>query len=305
MSALPIWKCEFQPDTTPEATPLDNLTVGAPFLLNCRGDIEVTWIKDFPLGVRFAKPEEAYSLQILKTEHLGPQEARFQVTAYKAGPHKPEYMRVVQMQGPGAGELGFEVAKPEWTVKSVLKPNQPNQPYPPFGPWGISLPMWLWLVVVFAVAAVAYAAIRKVRKMNQRSKMLADLARHKTPLSPLHQFYRDTRNLRRKLHGAKQVEELGELSRDLNREFRLYVLRQFQIPTLDWTDGQIVRDLRRRHKKVYRVAGDHVRKTLRELTRLQAQQPVLFKDVEQMQRMSLETVERIDRASIEPKGVRK
>ncbi len=305
MSALPIWKCEFQPDTTPEAAPLDNLTVGAPFLLNCKGDLEVTWIKDFPIALSFGKKEDAYSLHILKTEHLGPQEARFQVTAYKAGQHKPEYVRVVQMQGPGAGELGFEMAKPEWTVKSVLKPNQKNEPYPPFGPWGISLPAWLWLAVVFVLAALGYAAVRKFRKMRQRARMMAELARHKTPLSPLHQYYRDARNLRRKLHNAKQVEELGALSRDLDREFRLYVLRQFQIPTLDWTDGQIVRDLRRRHKKVYRAAGDHLRKTLRELTRLQARQPVLFKDVEQMQRMSLETVERIDRAAGESKGARR
>lgn len=304
MSALPIWKCEFQPDTAPNSLPLDNLTVGAPFLLTCRGDIEVTWIPDFPVAVRFATKEEAYTLHVLKTESLAPQEARFLVTAYKAGEHKPEYVRVVQMQGPGAGELGFEVAKPEWTVKSVLKPNQQNQPYPPFGPWSISLPSWLWLILVFLVSAIGYMVVRKLRKMNQRTKMLQELSRHKTALSPLHQYYRDARNLRRKLHGVKQVDELNDLSRELNREFRLYVLRRFQIPTLDWSDGQIVRDLRRRHKKVYRAAGDHLRKTLRELTRLQSRQPVLFKDVEQMQRMSLEAVERIDRAASEQKGAK-
>ncbi len=308
MSALPIWKCEFQPDSAAPATPLDNLTVGAPFKMNCRGDIEVQWVKDFPVELVFPKKEDSYTLYVLKTESLAANEAQFLVTAYKAGEHKLEYVRVVQRQGPGAADaadaahLGFEMAKPEWTVKSVLNPNGKNEPVPPFGPWSISLPMWMILAVVLALCAVAYFGVRKLRKVNQRNKMLAELEHHKTALSPLHQYYRDARNLRRRLHNVKQVEELGELSRDLNREFRLYVLRQFLIPTLDWSDGQIVRDLRRRHKKVYNAAGDHLRKTLRELTRLQVMQPVLFKDVEQMQRMSLEAVEKIDRATLQTKG---
>lgn len=294
--ALPVWKCDFQG--------AEDLTVGKIFNLNCRGDIEVNWIKDFPLALSFPNKEDFYTLYILKPDVLAGNEAQFQVTAYKAGEFKPEFVRVVQMQGPGqsSAEIGFEIAKPTWTVKSVLKPNEKNEPVPPFGPWSLSLPMWMIFAVVIALALAGYFTIRKLRKYSQRNKMLVELQRHKTPLSPLHQYYRDARNLRRRLHSAKQVEDLGQLSQDLNKEFRLYVLRQFLIPTLDWSDGQIVRDLRRRHKKVYLQAGDHLRKTLRELTRLQTRQPVLFKDVEQMQRMSLEAVERIDRAAAQTKG---
>lgn len=302
--ALPIWKCDFQPDGGVHSTPLDNLTVGAPFKLNCHGDIAVQWIKDFPIALNFPNKEDQYTLNILNAESLAEHDAVFLVTAYKAGDHKPEYIRVVQSQGPGAGQMGFEISKPTWNVKSVLKEGQKAEPVPPFGPWSLSMPLWVIGPAIFLLALMLYLIVRKIRKVSQRNKMIGELERHKTALSPLHQYYRDARNLRRRLHNVKQVEELADLSRELNREFRMYVLRQFLIPTLDWTDGQIVRDLKRRHKKVYREAGDHLRKTLRELTRLQSQQPILFKDVEQMQRMSLEAVERIDRATLAGKAGR-
>lgn len=285
VAPLPIWTCEFQPDQGQ----LDNLTVGSKFKLSCHGDIEVAW-KEGPVTATFPTEDAAYTLYVLQNQKLEARSAELIVTAYKAGQHAPEYVRIVQ------GENGFEFVKPKWDVKSVLKPNEQPKPYPPFGPWSLSLPLWFYIVVGAVLITVAYLVTRKVRRYNQRTKMLAELQRHKTALSPLHQFYRDSRNIRRKLNNVKQAEELSEITGELNREFRLYVLRQFEIPTLDWTDREIVRDLKRRHRKIYYRVREPLRKTLRELGRLAAQKQVLFKDVEQMQRMSLETVEKIDSA---------
>ncbi len=287
MSALPIWNCEFKAQEG--AAPLDNLTVGSLFRLHCQGEIEVEW-KEGPFAVVFPDKNANYSLVVLKADKTNAKEAEFVVTGYKAGSHVPEYVRIIQ------GEAGFEMLKPKWEIKSVLKPNQMNEPYPPFGPWSLAMPIWVLFVLGLAAALVFYFGFRVFRRSRQRAKMLAELTRHQTALSPLHQFYRDARQLRRRLHNVKQAEELSALSKDLDREFRLYVLRQFQIPTLDWTDGEIVRDFKRRHRKVYEKAGDPLRKTLRELTRLVNQKEILFKDVEQIQRMSLETVETIDSA---------
>jgi len=278
---LPVWTCEL--------SETDNLTVGALFKMSCRGDIEVVW-QDGLVHATFPEKEQSYTLYVLKNLKLEPRSAEFLVTAYKPGSHAPEYVRLVQ------AENGFETLKPKWEVKSVLKPNEQVQPYPPFGPWNLSLPLWFWLVLAAVIISVAYVVTRTVRRYNQRQKMLTELQRHKTALSPVHQYYKDTRNLRRRLHNVKQVEELGALSQELNREFRLYVLRQFQIPTLDWTDREIVRDLKKRHRKVYYRVREPLRKTLRELGRMSSQKQILFKDVEQMQRMSLDTVERIEQA---------
>lgn len=286
---LPVWTCEFVPATVPHAGQLDNLTVGALFQLNCQGDIAVAWTDGLPM-VQFPAKEQAYTLYILQTLKLEPQRAELLVTGYKSGDNAPEYVRIVQ------GAQGFETLKPKWAIKSVLKPNEQTPPYPPFGPWNLSLPLWFWLALAAVILAVIYFSVRTVRRYNQRSRMLADLQRHKTALSPLHQYYKDTRNIRRRLHTVKQVEELNAISEELNREFRLYVLRQFQIPTLDWSDREIVRDLRKRHSKIYYRVREPLRKTLRELGRMAGQKQILFKDVEQMQRMSLDTVERIEKA---------
>ncbi len=289
--SLPVWTCEFKPADGASAAPLDNLTVGSLFKAECHGDIEVPW-QNGMVTATFKEKESSYTLYVLKNLKLEPKSAELLITAYKPGSHAPEYVRFVQ------GENGFEMVKPKWEVKSVLPPNEQAKPYLPYGPWSLSLPLWFIIMVFVILAAIGYFVWRTVRRYNQRSKMLAELQRHKTALTPLHQFYRDARNIRRQLHNVKQIEELNTISQELNREFRLYVLRQFEIPTLDWTDREIVRDLKRRHRKVYYRVREPLRKTLRELGRLAGQKQMLFKDVEQLHRMSLDTVEKIDSARL-------
>lgn len=289
MSALPVWKCEFKAGQGEGFAPLDNLTVGSLFRMSCEGDIEVAW-QQGPLQFTFPDKQGDYSLYFLKSENLAGKSVDLIVTGYRAGEFTPPYVRVVQ------GENGFETQNLKWAVKSVLKPNEKAEPYGPYGPWSVGWPLWFILGVAVILFAVILWIGRTSRRYQQRNKMLLELDRHKTALSPLHQYYRDARNLRRRLHNVKQTEELVEISRDLNREFRLYVLRQFKIPTLDWSDREIVRDFKKRHRKVYGKVREPLRKTLRELARLSAQNQILFKDVEQMSRMSLDTVEKIESA---------
>ena len=283
--ALPVWTCEWQGR--------ENLTVGAIFKAKCHGDIPVTW-GEGPLEVKFAKEEDAYSLVVLNADKLSPNEADLTVTAYKPGEHQPEYARFTQ-----GATSGFEVAKPSWSVKSVLDPQKPPQPVASLGPWSVGFPMWIALAAALVLALIGLIVWRTVRRVRQRRRMLDDLQRHKTAILPVHQFYRDARTLRRRLNGAKTVEELRQVAAELNREFRLYVLRQYLIPTLDWSDRQVVDDLRRRHRKVYAQTLDPLRRTLRELGKLAQQPNVLLADVEQLHRMSLDTVERMERARAE------
>src|SRR5262245_20585008 len=93
-TALPVWSCEFQPATVPNAGQLDNLTVGSIFQLNCHGDIDVPWQND-PVGLKFPEEGQYYSLYLLKGLKLDSREAQFLVTGYKPGEHNPEYVQVV------------------------------------------------------------------------------------------------------------------------------------------------------------------------------------------------------------------
>lgn len=288
--ALPIWKCEFA-DIPDSGAKLDSLTVGSRFAMKCTGDIAVSWDQDTPQIV-FANEQDSYSLVVVKQLQLTPQGAQFEVTSYKPGQHTPDYFRVVQ----GGGAKGFEVSKPSWTTQSVLKPNEQTKPFGPFGPFGVSMPYWIWIALVVTVLLLATISFRYIRRHLQRKRMLEDLKRHRTALSPLHQFYRDARTLRRRLHVAKDEKELTAITNDLDREFRLFVLRSFEVPALDWGDGEIVTDIRKRYRKLPSVSVDALRKTLRELTRLKTQPSVQAKDVEQLHRMSLDAVERLDSA---------
>lgn len=286
-TALPIWKCEF--NEVPGSVGMDALTVGSKFGMKCSGDIPVEW-PEGAMEVLFPTKEGAYALAVLEEKTASPNGIELVVTGYKPGKHAPDYIRLVKKG------VGFEVAKPEWEIKSVLKPNEPAQPYPPFGPWGLNFPMWVLIAAAIALALILFFGYRKIRRYNQRQRMLVELARHKTALAPINQYYRDARQLHRRLNNAKTAEELKVLADELNREFRLFILREFQIPTFDWSDRAIVDDLKKRHRKVYNEAGDRLRKTLRELSRMAAQKQILLPDVEQLHRMSLDTVERVSSA---------
>lgn len=295
--ALPVWNCTFGKSAEANPVEMNALTVGSKFSLSCKGDIPVNW-SEGPLTVQFPKKEDSYTLQVLKTERLAPNEAVMTVTAYKAGAHHPDYVRITQ------GANGFEVSKPAWEIKSVLKKDEQPQPYAPFGPWSLGFPMWIVITAAILLALVGLFIFRMVRRYTQRNRMLLELARHKTALSPIHQFYRDARQLRRRLNLTQSEGEFKAVADDLDREFRLYVLREFQIPTLEWSDRAIVEDLRRRHRHVYQVAGDPLKRTLRELARMKAQTAVKLGDVEQLHRMSMDAAERIEGAK-DGKGSRR
>lgn len=288
MSALPVWKCEFAP--LEGQASLDALTVGAKFKLGCRGDIPVTW-GEGPLTAQFPKKEAEYTLHVLASEKLGAQEAVLIVTGYKAGKHEPEYVRFLQKDG-----VGFETLKPNWTIQTVLPQDRPAEPAPPFGPWAPGLPYWVLGTVFFTFALLVFLLVRHLRKRAQRKRILAELERHRTVLTPANQFYKDARVLRRRMNDAKSQDEVKQLASDLNREFRLYVLRLFQVPSLEWSDRAIVEDVRKRHRQGFKEYSDDLRKTLRELRRLSARGQVQLADVEQLHRMSMGTVERIEAA---------
>ena len=291
MSEVPLWKCEFFKLEGKGSGELDSLTVGTKFGLKCHGDIAVSWDQS-KTDVSFPKEEQQYSLAILKVVRQDPNDTQYEVTAYKAGQHAPEYLRVLQGKGSN-NERGFETSQLNWSVKSVLDPQNPQEPFGPIGPWHVSLPIWFFVAAFLVVALLVYLSVRKLRRMSQRRRMLENLKLHKTALPPLFQFYRDARQLRRRLHTAQDEAELRKISEDLDREFRLFVLRQFEVPAMEWSNRAILEDIRRRHRKTYRAAKDSLRKTLRELGKLKARSNVAATDLEQVYRMSMDTVEKL------------
>ena len=289
-AGVPIWTCHFA-DPTSGSDKLDNLTVGTKFAMACQGEIAVDWDQS-PTTVKFNKDEEAFSLVILKTEKLEAKGALFEVTGYKPGDHHPEYFRVLQ------GEHGFEVAKPTWSIKSVLNPKDKPQPFGPFGPFQVTVPPWVLVLTFIFIFALIMGLVRAIRNRLKRRRVLEQLKRHRTALPPAHQFYRDARLLRRRLYAAVESEELKSILKDLDRDFRLFLLRQFEIAAIDGTESDLLKALRRHPRVAWGEVESDLTRTLRELGRLVEQPVVHSSDVEQLHRMSVRTAEKLEQTEV-------
>ena len=284
---VPIWSCTFA-DPQTGSDKLDNLTVGSKFAMSCRGEIPVEWEKTAPT-VSFAKPEDEFSLVILRDEKLDAKEALFTVTGYKPGEHKPEYIRILQ------GERGFEVAHPTWTIKSVLKPNEEAKPFGPFGPFSVALPLWVWGALALILVLIAVRGVAWGRDRWRRRNIKAQLKLHATPLTPAHQFYRDARAIRKRLHAVVGVEDLKAILGELDQSFRRLLLRQYKIAALEGGEAVVIGEMRRRRAKVLAAVNPELGQMLRELGRLMSQPTITLSDVEQLHRMSVTCAEKIER----------
>jgi len=281
VSDVPVWTCDFE---APE-----HLTVGHHFRLRCHGDIAVDWSADLPV-IKPAKAEDEFALVILSAEQLKPQAVQLTVTGYRPGDHAPEYVRVMQ------GSRGFETEKPKWKIESVIaQDSAPPKPYPSVGPFSVFGPPWLALTLYLVLILAAVLLGRAIYRWIKRRAFRRELEAQRTALSPVRQFYRDARALRRRLNQATDSDELRRVGVDLDRQFRLFLMREFEVPALTSSDAGLVKELRRHHRPVMDVAGDDLRKTLRELSRAQARPATLAADVDQLLRMCVDVTEMIER----------
>lgn len=283
----PLWRCSF--DQVPPdigGAPLDQLTVGAKFQMNCQGEIAIPW-KDGEPQIVFAKPEEEkYSLVILKTVRKEERATSYIVTSYKAGEHNPEYLRVL------TGDQGFETSGLQWAVQSVLPKDKKPEPYPSRGPFLMPLPIWIWGFVLLGVLLIGWVGWRLVRRTRQRRKVREILSGHASALPPHTQFHKDLRQIKKAIES--QTEPV-ETSAKLDTEFRLYLLRAFEIPTLDWSDSEILRDLKKKNHALYASEAKRLAKCLRELGQLRKNPDVKAHDLEQMFKLCRDTVDRIEK----------
>jgi hypothetical protein len=282
MSDIPIWRCEIVPLAgDPGAAPLNNLTVGSKFELDCNGDISVVW--QGPAQVAPAKEENKYELVILKVISQEPTSARYVVTSYKAGNNKPEFVRIL------SGDQGFEATGLTWNVQSVLPKDRKPEVNPSIGPYLLNLPVWVWGIVIGVALLISLIAWRITRRYRQRKKVLLMLKEHDSALPPHGQFHKDLRQIKKAMDRQEPALE------KLDNDFRLYLLRAFQVPALDWSDGEILRDVRKKHKTVYEREAKRMAKVLRELGQLKKSSSIKPKDMEQMFVLCRDTVDRIEK----------
>ena len=223
------------------------------------------------------------------------------VTGYKPGNYESQSLEFTD------GENGFRIENLTWNVESVLK-GEKKEPYPPFGPFRMSVPIWYWLSIALVILALLIFFIFKLKKYFDRKKLIEQLKAKGTALAPFNQFYKKLRFTCRgwkarqwseRQTGAKS-EGVEEVVTQIDRIFREYVMREFLIPTLEWSDQQVLKEMRRRHRRIYEELKSEMERLLRELKRAKLNSEALTGvDCEQLAMMSQQVTEKIHAMKME------
>lgn len=271
------------------------LTVGQKFVLQCEGS-PVALAKE---KLRLSLPKDnPYALRILQTQSLTETSASFVATSWVVGPSR---VRDVVLTD---GEKRIELSGFSFEVKSVITPenNPEGKPYPPAGPLSIHLPLFIWVVLSLAVLLAAFLTIKAVRRSMQRKRLLKELGRHGTALSPFNQFAKDLRGLARKFphagSGAKawSLEDSKQYLSDLNSYFRWFLARELLIPTLEFSDSRILKEFKKRYPAIFKAVAKDLRLALGELEKaLKTKEAVAGEDAQQITELCRKLAERVVR----------
>jgi hypothetical protein len=281
---LPQWKCRV------EGKPSDEQwTVGETFVLNCEGptvefaSTELTFQE---------KDKTGYELRILEVEKQTENHLILQATSYVPQAHQ---FKDLQIQ-----DQGHSVARVEpfqLPVKSVI--TNPNQkPYGPAGAVTLSYPTWLTLVLVAALLGSFIYWIFWFRRRRQMRGVIEELKQHNTALGAFNQFNKDLRVLGRKhifgddKHWSEQAKQ--RYIENLDEIFRLYLLREFYVPALDWSSGPTLRSIAKQDKAFYPRYGAELSKCLKELDRAKEDvQKLQAHDCQQLTQMTKKVTQAI------------
>lgn len=284
-----LWQCALAKDG--EGPELNSLSVGAKFLLSCSGPSIKEW-GEIP-KLQFAKPEDEFSLVLLEMRKASSNEAQFVATGYKPGAHSPEFLYL------GEGESRVRVEGLQWNLPSVVKSENgaPPKPFPPYGPLMLSWPWWLWGGIAGFILFIILIVAWRTQRHLARKRLIERLQAKGTALTPYAQFHKDLRQLLRKYRGRSVSDEQHrpeDYLQLLDGGFRVYLSRSLLVPAEEWGDGAILRDIKKRHRKAFAVAGEPLSDLLHELGRARQAKALSFRDCEQLHEMSRRVADLIE-----------
>lgn len=222
------------------------ITVGRHFHFNCQGD----WNKDFDLSKAqfLLSADQKYSLVLKKAEARSPYEMDIDVVSYVTG--QWQYPNLILTDG----SRQLQIDQLSFKVDSILPPNIPNQsgeqaaPPEPYGfqvaqmNWPViySISFLIFLIVLFLVILKSFIKAQVLRKKYSKIK------NYDSAINPESQFYKSVRSLEKKKY------EITEL----NKVVRLYVTRRYQIPALEMTTQETLRQFQRKWPRLKTEKND-------------------------------------------------
>lgn len=239
----------------------EKITVGEHLILSCSGSES----PPIELAKAVFKLQEAqkYTLKVL---HSSGTENDFNIdfTIYAPGDYKISDLILTD----GISEL--PLSGPAVKVESVLQPSEGGKPPEAFGsilPIGIHTPLYYYLMLTLLILLIAGYSAYRVRRSIYYKKLKEKLTKHSSPLEPDTQFYRSIRLAEKAGYPLEQVE----------KAFRLYNLRAYQLPMFDLTNERISKYFRRNFPQ-YKNTRQSLNKILGEFEELQKQRELLEAD---------------------------
>ncbi|NQZ01043.1 MAG: hypothetical protein HRT45_10305 [Bdellovibrionales bacterium] len=290
------WKCETRAIDSEPSVALDNLYVGDKYLVHCQGEF-VEGFATEQAAAAYLNEAQTYTIHILKMRTFENKEFWAEATSYKPGEHK--FDGVIVSDGLQRIALTGEqpvVVKSALAERPQVEAMNPNaQKIMLMGPFPLALPIWLWIAIFVVVFGLVGLIWRTVAMRMQKRRLLEELAKHNTALTSYNQFHKEIRTHIRNHTGPTATNSTPtQYVRDLDSSFRMFLVREFLIPAMEWKTSTVMGELKGRHKKTYRYAGPQVRKLLVEFDRAKdAGEKMRYQDCEQLIEMSRRVVNQI------------
>lgn len=269
---MTIWNCGVEG--------AQGLTVGSRFSIKCSGS-PVAPLQADAMAIMDERGEP-FGLKILEVQSVDESHLNATVTSYTPAQYKDVTFKLSD------GRQTIELKGIDFSVGSVLQREQKQEPYPAFPPWTMAFPLWLWFAIGLAILLPSLGTWSIARRKIQRRKLIEGLKKQKTARPPFDELHRELRQLER-THGL-EPKEPQKYVEDLNRAFRLYLVRELTVPAFDWSDREIMHEIKRSSKHVFIECEKPLGRLLRELRRASRTVPSI-NDCQQLTAMVRETSE--------------
>jgi hypothetical protein len=271
------------------------LTVGELLTLSCDGptdgiDKDSLQLKDAQLS------DEVPALSLLQIKNFESNKAEFIVTSYRTGEHKSNEVVFYD------GKNKIDVTGVEWKLNSVIKqdPANPPQAFGSFPMASISYPVWFWILLVVVLISAIGLPYLQYKKIRNRKRDFDDLRNLEIALNPLDAFFKSTRRMEKAL-------EIGHVSPrgfvdQVDKDLRIYLSRSLQLPAHLWKINVILKEIKRKHPRLYRDHGVEIKKYFSEFTKLKGE--VQKKDGIYLMELAQKLTEAVDEATSKKRGAR-
>lgn len=211
------------------------ITVGRHVFLKCHGD----WNKKFDFSkaqfsIATTSAQQTSPIKIFKVEARDATSFEIDFTFYQAG--ELSWPQMILTDGVEQIQLGAQ----KFLIHSVLKKTEEGKPPEPYGavlPLSLSWPAFYFFMLFGFILTISVLSAVLFWRHRRMKKLISGLKQYESSLEPDLQFYRTLRLLEKQGYPLAEVEKC----------FKLFVVRAFQVPFFELSIPQALGFFKKRY----------------------------------------------------------